>query len=130
MFIQIWLHPFSLLAAATLIAIPLSRYAAWIMDGKYRPLPVLGWFEKRLDSGSQNWKQYTVSLLVFNTVMFVFAYLVLALQPWMPLNPDGKGLLFPTTIFNSVASFITNTNPALCRGRASFQFQSDLLLHL
>jgi K+-transporting ATPase ATPase A chain len=28
----------------------------------------------------------------------------------MPLNPDGKGMLFPTTIFNSVASFITNTN--------------------
>ena len=110
MFIQTWLLPFSLLAAATLIAIPLSRYAAWIMNGKYRPLPVLGWFEKRLDSGPQNWKQYTGSLIIFNTLMFVFAYLVLAVQPWMPLNPDGKGMLFPTTIFNSVASFITNTN--------------------
>ena len=110
MFIQTWLLPFSLLATATLIAIPLSRYAAWIMDGKYRPLPVLGWFEKRLDSGPQNWKQYTGSLMIFNAFMFVFAYLVLALQPWMPLNPDGKGMLFPTTIFNSVASFITNTN--------------------
>jgi len=110
MFIQTWLLPFSLLAAATLIAIPLSRYAAWIMNGKYRPLPVFGWFEKRLDSGPQNWKQYTGSLIIFNTFMFVFAYLVLAVQPWMPLNPDGKGMLFPTTIFNSVASFITNTN--------------------
>jgi K+-transporting ATPase ATPase A chain len=110
MFIQIWLLPFCLLAAATLIAFPLSRYAAWIMDGKYRPLPVLGWFEKRLDSGPQDWKQYTISLILFNTVMFLFAYLVLALQPWMPLNHDGKGLLFPTTIFNSVISFITNTN--------------------
>jgi K+-transporting ATPase ATPase A chain len=110
MFIQTWLLPLSLLAAATLIAIPLSRYVAWIMDGKYRPLPVLGWFEKRLDSGPQNWKKYTGSLLVFNVVMFVFGYLVLALQPWMPLNPDGKGMLFPTTIFNSVISFMTNTN--------------------
>jgi len=73
-------------------------------------LPVLGWFEKRLDSGPQNWKQYTGSLLVFNVVLFVFGYLVLALQPWMPLNPDGKGMLFPTTIFNSVISFMTNTN--------------------
>ena len=110
MFIQTWFHPFALLAAATLIAIPLSRYVAWIMNGKYRPLPVLGWFEKRLDSGPQNWKQYTGSLLVFNIVMFIFGYLVLALQPWMPLNPDGKGMLFPTTIFNSVVSFVTNTN--------------------
>jgi K+-transporting ATPase ATPase A chain len=80
------------------------------MDGKYRPLPVFGWFEKRLDSGPQTWKQYTGSLLVFNIVMFVFSYLVLALQPWMPLNPDGKGMLFPSAIFNSVISFITNTN--------------------
>jgi len=110
MFIQTWLLPFSLLATATLIAFPLSRYMAWIMDGKYRPWAVLGWVEKRLDSGPQNWKQYTGSLLVFNTVLFVFSYLVLALQPWMPLNPDGKGMLFPTTIFQAVTSFMTNTD--------------------
>jgi K+-transporting ATPase ATPase A chain len=73
-------------------------------------LPVFGWCEKRLDSGPQDWKQYTGSLLVFNIVMFVFGYLVLALQPWMPLNPDGKGMLFPSAIFNSVISFMTNTN--------------------
>jgi K+-transporting ATPase ATPase A chain len=110
MFIQTWLHPFALLATATVIAFPLSRYIAWIMDGKYRPLPVFGWFEKRLDSGPQTWKQYAGSLLVFNIVMFVFSYLVLALQPWLPLNPDGKTMLFPSAIFNSVISFITNTN--------------------
>jgi len=110
MFIQICLLPFSLLAAATLIAFPLSRYMAWIMDGKYRALPILGWFEKRLDSGSQNWKQYTISMLIFNTLMFIYGYVVLALQPWMPLNPDGKGMIFPTTIFQAVTSFMTNTD--------------------
>ncbi len=35
---------------------------------------------------------------------------MLALQPWLPLNGDRKGLMFPSTIFNSVISFITNTN--------------------
>jgi len=110
MFIQTWLLPFSLLAAATVIAFPLSRYMAWIMDGKYRPLPVLGWFEKHLDSGPQNWKQYTISLLLFNTLMFVYCYVVLSLQPLMPLNPDGKGMVFPTTMFQAVTSFMTNTD--------------------
>ena len=110
MFIQIWLLPFCLLAAATLIAFPLSRYMAWIMDGKYRLLPVVGWFEKRLDSGSQNWKQYTISLLIFNTLMFIYGYVVLSLQQWMPLNQDGKGAVFPTTIFQAVTSFMTNTD--------------------
>jgi len=110
MFIQTWLLPFALLATATLIAFPLSRYMAWIMDGKYRPWPILGWFEKRLDSGPQSWKQYAGALLVFNAVLFVYGYVVLALQPWMPLNPDGKGMVFPTTIFQAVTSFMTNTD--------------------
>ena len=110
MFIQTWLLPFALLATATIVAFPLSRYTAWIMNGKYRPWSVFGWFEKRLDSGPQNWKQYAGSLLLFNTVMFVFGFLVLALQPWMPLNPDGKTMLAPSTIFHSVVSFMTNTD--------------------
>ena len=110
MLMQTWLLPVALLVVASLVAFPLSRYCAWIMDGHCPRLPVLGWFEQRLDSGPQDWKQYTVALLVFNVVLFVVGYLVLALQPWLPLNPDGKGLLFPSTIFNSVVSFITNTN--------------------
>jgi K+-transporting ATPase ATPase A chain len=36
-----------------LLTIPLSRYMAWIMGGKYRVPRFLGWFEKRLDSGPQ-----------------------------------------------------------------------------
>jgi potassium-transporting ATPase potassium-binding subunit len=130
MFIQTWFLPFLLLVTATVIAIPLSRYLAWIMDGKYRPWPILGWFEKRLDSGPQNWKQYTSSLLIFNAFMFVFAYLVLALQPWMPLNPDGKGMLFPTTIFNSVVSFITNTNLQHYAGDVHFSNFSQIFFDI
>lgn len=110
MFIQTWLLPFALLATATIVAFPLSRYMAWIMDGKYRPWTVFRWFEERLDSGPQNWKQYAGSLLLFNVLMFVFGFLVLALQPWMPLNPDGKTMLAPSTIFHSVVSFMTNTD--------------------
>ncbi|MFI4937206.1 MAG: potassium-transporting ATPase subunit KdpA [Candidatus Berkiellales bacterium] len=110
MFLQTWLLPFALLITATLIAFPLSRYITWIMDGRYRPLPGLSWIENRLNSGLQNWKQYAASLLIFNTVLFVFGFAVLALQPWMPLNPDNKTMLAPSTIFHSVASFMTNTD--------------------
>ena len=35
---------------------------------------------------------------------------MLALQPWMPLNPDGKDMLAPSTILHSVLSFMTNTD--------------------
>ncbi|MCL5044926.1 MAG: potassium-transporting ATPase subunit KdpA [Deltaproteobacteria bacterium] len=108
--LQVWLLPASITLFTILVAFPLSRYMAWIMDGRYRAPRLLRWIEARLDSGAQDWKQYAVSLLVFNTLLFVYGYAVLALQPWMPLNPQHKGMLAPSTIFNSVASFMTNTN--------------------
>src|SRR4029077_17384875 len=106
-----WLLPISLLVTATLLPPPLSAYLAWIMDGKYPPPRRLRWFEKRLDSGPQDWKQYTVALLVFNALLFVYGFAVLALQPWMPLNGLHREMLAPTTVFKSIVSF--NTNPKL-----------------
>jgi len=93
-----WFLPISILITTTILAIPLGRYLAWIMDGKYKAPKIFHWFEARLDSGPQNWKQYTASLLVFNTVLFIFGFLVLALQPFMPLNPLGKGSLLPREV--------------------------------
>src|SRR5262249_51324763 len=105
-----WLLPISLLIAMILLSIPVSRYAAWIMEGEYRAPRFLRWFEERLDTGPQDWKHYTVALLVFNAALFVYGFVVLAVQPLAPLNPRGLGMLEPTTIFNTVASFMTNTN--------------------
>src|SRR2546426_4053982 len=105
-----WLLPLSILLTAAALSIPLSRYLAWIMDGQYRAPRLLRWFAERLDTGPQDWKQYTAALLIFNTVLFIYGFVVLAVQPLAPLNPLGRGMLEPTTIFNSVASFMTNTN--------------------
>ena len=105
-----WLLPISMLVFTTLLAIPLSRYLAWIMDGKYHAPGFFRWFEQKVDSGPQDWKQYTAALLIFNTILFVYGFIVLCLQPVAPLNPRGLGILAPSTIFNTVASFMTNTN--------------------
>jgi K+-transporting ATPase ATPase A chain len=92
------------------MSIPVGGYLAWIIDGSTAPPRWLAWIERRLDTGPQSWKQYAIALLLFNTVMFVFSYVMLSLQPVLPLNADHKGMLAPTTIFNTAASFITNTN--------------------
>jgi potassium-transporting ATPase potassium-binding subunit len=94
--------------------------------GKYRPWPIFRWIEKRLDTGPMNWKQYTAALLIFNTVLFVWGFVILSLQPVMPLNDLGRGMLFPTTIFNSVASFMTNTNLQHYSGDQHFSNFSQL----
>jgi K+-transporting ATPase A subunit len=59
-----WFLPLLIIVVTLLVAIPMSKYIAWIMDGKYRPLAVLRWFENRLDTGPMNWKQYTGALLI------------------------------------------------------------------
>jgi K+-transporting ATPase ATPase A chain len=105
-----WTLPLLLLAVTILLSIPLSKYFAWIMDGSYQAPRVLAFFEQRLDTGQQNWKQYVVAMLSFTAVLFTYGYIVLCLQPIAPLNPLGRGILAPSAIFNTVISFMTNTN--------------------
>ena len=123
---QVWFLPFLILAVTTALAIPFSRYLAWIMDGRYRAPGFLRWIERRVDTGPQSWKQYAVAMLLFNVVMFVFGFAVLSLQPKLPLNPDGKGMLAPTTIFNAVVSFLTNTNLQHYNGEQNLSYFSQL----
>src|SRR5580700_418234 len=115
-----WLLPISVIVFTTIAAIPLSRYMARIMEGNYEAPGPFKWFERHVDSGPQSWKQYTVALLIFNVVLFVYGYIVLSIQPWMPLNPRGLGMLAPTTIFHTVISFITNTNMQHYSGDVAF----------
>jgi K+-transporting ATPase ATPase A chain len=128
--LQVWILPILIVGVTVLLSIPVGRYLAWVIDGRYRVPRWLAWFESRLNTGRQNWKQYVVALLLFNTVMFVFAYVVLALQPVMPLNPDGKGMLAPTTIFNTAASFVTNTNLQHYSGEQHLSYFSQLVVIL
>jgi K+-transporting ATPase ATPase A chain len=121
-----WLFPILVIGVPLVLAFSLSRYLVWIMDGHYHPPKLLKWFEDRVDSGAMNWKQYILGLLIFNTVLYIFGYLVLSAQPWMPLNPRGLGALAPSTIFNTVISFMTNTDIQHYSGDQAFSNFSQM----
>ena len=90
-----WLLPVSIIVFTIIIAVPLSRYMAKIMNGDYKAPRPLRWFEKKLDSGPQTWKQYTVALLVFNAVLFVYGFIVLGIAVAFPRGlADQLGLIF------------------------------------
>ena len=74
----------------------------------------------------QDWKGYLFSMLLFNVVMFAFVTILLAMQQSLPLNPDGKGPLEASLIFNTVSSFVTNTNLQHYSGEASMSYFSQL----
>jgi potassium-transporting ATPase potassium-binding subunit len=125
-----WILPFSLIAIPVVLAVPLSAYLAWIMGGHYRASGALKWCEDRVNSGPQTWKQYAVSLIVFNIMLYVFGFLILAVQQWMPLNPRGLGALAPSTILNTVMSFSTNTDIQHYSGDVAFSNFTQLFFCL
>src|SRR6266436_9123755 len=96
-----WTLPILIFATVFILAIPMGLYMARVFDGGLRLPAWLHWIEEKLDTGPQDWKQYCVAFMLFNIVTFVVGFAVLSLQPWLPLNPDSKGMLSPTMIFHT-----------------------------
>jgi K+-transporting ATPase ATPase A chain len=126
-----WFLPLIIVGTSVALSIPVGFYLARILDGRYRVPRWLRWFEQRLDTGPQQWKQYAVALLLFNTVMFLVAFALLALQPYLPLHQNlpeenQKKMLAPTTVFNTAVSFMTNTNLQHYAGEQHLSYFSQL----
>ena len=120
-----------IVGGTALLSWPLGRYLKWAMD----PSGVAG--RERLDRlfervagphgrQQQDWKQYLLALLVFNAAIFVVSFAIMALQQVLPLNPDGKGALEGSLIFNTAASFTTNTNLQHYSGEVSMSYFAQL----
>ena len=57
-----------------------------------------------------NWKQYATALLALNILGFLFLYLMLVTQKWLPLNPAKIDNMSWHLALNTAISFMTNTN--------------------
>jgi K+-transporting ATPase ATPase A chain len=121
-----WTLPLLILASAFVLAVPIGLYMTRVFEGRLRLPGGPRWIEEKIDTGPQNWKQYCLAFMLFNIVTFVFGFAVLALQPWLPLNPDGKGMLSPTMIFHTAVSFMTNTNQQHYSGEVHLSYFSQL----
>lgn len=117
-----------IIGGTALMSLPLGAWMKLAMD------PAQGQMARWSDlfgricgaTEAQGWKRYLVTMLVFNAIMFAVVFLILALQQWLPLNPDGKGGLDPTLVFNTAASFTTNTNLQHYSGEVSMSYLSQL----
>ena len=89
-----------------------------------------------------DWKRYAIAFLAFNAALFVLTFGLLYAQQHLPLNPDGKGSLgalgYKDTagvehqgadtgvVFNTVCSFVTNTNLQHYSGEQHLSYFSQL----
>ena len=123
------------LALACLLILPTGKYlyhvasqqktfADPIMDpidrGIYRLLDV--------DKKGMTWKQYAVALVLTNAVMALVAYLILRTQAFLFLNPNRVGSLESSLSFNTVISFITNSNLQDYVGEKDLSFLSQMVV--
>ena len=75
-----------------------------------------------------NWKQYALALLGTNAVMMAIGYLVLRIQSLPLLNPNGIKGMEPALSFNTIISFMTNTNLQHYAGESGLSYLSQMLV--
>ncbi len=123
----VWIMPVVILGTAVVLSVPVGIYLARLFDGGYRPPAWLRRLEGWIDTGLQTWIQYSVALLLFNSAMFIVVFIALAAQPILPLNPDGKGMLAPTTIFHTAFSFVANNSQQHYVGEQHLSYAGQLV---
>lgn len=122
---------FAFIALVAAISWPLGRWLFWTLQPSSDHPRIDGLFQLLLGKGSakpSNWKKYFLALLAFNGVMFAFTWLILTFQHHLPLNPDGMGPVKTSLVFNTVVSFVTNTNLQHYSGEATYSYLSQLTL--
>src|ERR1700722_3290858 len=121
-----WLFPLFVLVTSLILSFPVGFWLARVLDGPAPGTRLLAWFETRVNTGPQKAREYLFSLLLFNTVLFVAGFIGLSSQPLLPLNPEQKGMLAPTTIFHTTISFFTNNSLQHYAGEQHLSYMSQL----
>jgi len=131
-----WLQFALFIGLLALITKPLGIYLTQVLDanGKtfldpvIRPLERLTFSLMGLDRNKeQDWKQYTLAMLLFSLVGVVFTYLILRYQHLLPLNPQHLPGLSDHLAFNTAVSFTTNTNWQSYGGEATMSYFSQMV---
>ena len=119
-----------------IIVIPVGRYMYHIAAGKHTFAdPVFD----RVDgviykvggvdpNKGMNWKQYALALIATNGVMILIGYLVLRIQSLPVFNPNAIGNMPPSLSFNTIISFMTNTNLQHYSGESGLSYLSQMLV--
>ncbi len=123
------------LALLVVIAIPLGAYIKKVMYGEktflskaltpcenlvYKVIRV----KKEEDMG---WKKYLASVLIFSGMGFIFLFLLLLLQGFLPGNPQNLPGTSWHLAFNTASSFVTNTNWQAYSGEATLSYLTQAL---
>ena len=75
-----------------------------------------------------SWKKYALSLIATNGVMILLGYIILRIQSIALFNPNGIGAMEESLSFNTIISFMTNTNLQHYSGESGLSYLSQMLV--
>lgn len=118
------------LVVLTILAIPLGIYMTKVFQNK---VTFLNWLETPIykiigtkPSEEMNWKQYAVSLILFNVFGLIILFLMQLLQGMLPLNPQKLGGVSWDLALNTAISFVTNTNWQSYAGETTMSYFTQM----
>jgi potassium-transporting ATPase potassium-binding subunit len=115
------------------VAIPLGRYIARVYGGEKTILDFLDPVERFIyricginPNGEMTWKESMVAMLTINLVWFVFTFIILLVQQWLPLNPDKNPNMAADQAFNTAISFLVNCDLQHYSGESAATYFTQL----
>jgi K+-transporting ATPase ATPase A chain len=134
-----WLTIVAFAAILSALAFPLGTYMARVYTGERVFLaPLFAGPERFLyrilrvnPEREQDWKAYAKSLIIFSLAGWLLLYIILRTQnaPWVPhaLNPLAYKSAPWNVTFNTVSSFMTNTNWQYYSGETTMSYLSQMI---
>jgi K+-transporting ATPase ATPase A chain len=134
-----WFTIVAFAVVLSVFAFPLGTYMARVYSGERVFLtPLFAWPERMLyrilrvdEQRQQDWKSYAKSLIIFSLAGWLFLYFVLRTQDafFVPhaLNPLGYHSAPADVTFNTVSSFLTNTNWQYYGGETTMTYLSQMI---
>src|SRR5208283_821110 len=112
-----WIQLIVYLGVLFTLAPFLGKYMARVYGGERHILSFLGPVERFIykvtgvrTEQEMSWRQYLAALLALNVLGFLFVWVVLMTQKWLPLNRAGIDNMSWHLALNTAVSFMTNTN--------------------
>lgn len=130
-----WVQIALFCAVILVLTKPLGGYMTRVFNGERTLLsPVLRPVEAGIyrlsgvdDKREQHWLTYTVGMVLFHVAGFALLYALLRLQDVLPFNPQGQSAVAPDLAFNTVVSFVTNTNWQNYGGESTMSYLTQMM---
>ena len=117
------------------LSYPLGKYIAKVYSGQkvwtdfMKPVEQLIYRLSGINPEQEmNWKHFLRALLVVNAFWFVWGMILLVVQGYLPLNPDGNLGQSAHQAFNTCISFMVNCNEQHYSGETQLTYFTQLFV--